>query len=148
MRFWGGGPVKSKKSVVSVLVVLAIFMLAACGGKYADAIEMSEKQLAAMEAYADRLEKADSKETIIAAMNDFGAKMEKIFAKAEGLREKYPELYQPDAKLPDEFAEVQKKSEAVVARMSAASMKTMQYMRDPEVQQAMMRMNAAMMNHY
>ena len=137
---------KSKKSVASVLVVLSIFILAACGGKYADAIEMSEKQLDAMETYADRLEKADSKETIIAAMNDFGAKMEKISVKAKGLRQKYPELYQPDARLPDEFAEVQKKSEAVVARMSAASMKTMQYMMDHEVQKAMMRMNAAMTN--
>jgi len=138
--------VQSKRCLVSVLVVLAIFILAACGGKYADAIEMSEKQLDAMEAYADRLEKADSKETIIAAMNDFGAKMEKISARAKGLREKYPELYQPGTKLPDEFAEVQKKSEAVVARISDASMKTVQYMMDPDVQKAMMRMNAAMMN--
>ena len=32
---------KSKKIVVSVLVVLAIFVLAACGGKYADAIDLS-----------------------------------------------------------------------------------------------------------
>jgi len=138
--------VKSKKSVISILGVLAIFILAACGGKYADAIDLSEKQLDAMEAYADRLEKADSKETMIAAMKDFGAKMEKLSAKAEGLREKYPELYQPDAELPDEFKEISKKTEAVFARVSAASMKTMQYMMDPEVQKAMMQMNAAMMN--
>lgn len=137
---------KSKKIVVSVMVVLAIFILAACGGKYADAIDLSEKQLDAMEAYADSLEKADSKEAMIAAMKDFGAKMEKLSAKAEGLREKYPELYQPNAELPDEFKEISKKSEAVVDRLSAASMKTMQYMMDPEVQKAMMEMNAAMMN--
>ncbi len=137
---------KSKKVYVSVLVVLAIFILAACGGKYSDAIEISEKQLDAMEAYTDRLEKADSKETMIAAMKDFGAKMEKISAKAKGLREKYPELYKPGAELPDEFKEISKKTEAVVARMTAASMKTMQYMMDPEVQKAMMQMNAAMMN--
>ena len=137
---------KSKRVAVSVLVVMAMFILAACGGKYSDAIEISEKQLDAMEAYADRLEKADSKETMIAAMKDFGAKMEKLTAKAQGLREKYPELYQPGAKLPDEFTEISKKTEAVVARMTAASMKTMQYMMDPEVQKAMMQMNAAMMN--
>ncbi len=128
------------------MVVLAIFLLAACGGKYSDAIEVSEKQLEAMEAYTDRLETADSKETIIAAMNDFGAKMEKIVAKAKGFREKYPELYKPGAEMPKEFAEIQKKTEAVVGRMTAASMKTMQYMMDPEVQKAMMKMNAAMMN--
>lgn len=137
---------KSKKVVVSVLVVLVIFILAACGGKYADAIDLSEKQLDAMEAYTDRLEKADSKEAMIAAMKDFGTKMEKLSAKTEGLREKYPELYQPGAELPDEFKEISKKTEAVVTRMSAASMKTMEYMMDPEVQKAMMQMNAAMMN--
>ena len=136
---------KSKKVLVSVLVVLAIFALAACGGKYSDAIELSEKQLDAMEAYADSLESADSKETIIAAMKDFGARMEKLSAEAQSLRGKYPELYQPGAELPGDFAEIQKKTEAVVARMSAASMKTMQYMMDPEVQKAMMQMNQAMM---
>jgi len=138
--------VKYRKVVVSILVVLAVFALAACGGKYSDAIDISEKQLDAMEAYTDRLEKADSKETIIAAMNDFGAKMEKITAKAKGLREKYPELYKPGAEMPEEFAEIQKKTETVVNRMTAASMKTVQYMMDPEVQKAMMNMNAAMMN--
>ncbi|MCP3952574.1 MAG: hypothetical protein GY697_10225 [Desulfobacterales bacterium] len=137
---------KSKKVAVSVLVVFLVLILAACGGKYSDAIEISEKQLEAMETYTDRLEKADSKETIIAAMNDFGAKMEKIMTKAKGLREKYPELYKPGAEMPEEFAEIQKKTEAVVGRMTAASMKTMQYMMDPEVQKAMMKMNAAMMN--
>ena len=137
---------KRKKIVVSVLVVLVTFILAACGGKYADAIDLSEKQLAAMEDYADRIEKADSKETIIAAMQDFAAKMEKLSVEAKALPEKYPELYQPGAALPDEFKEISKKTEAVVARMSAASMKTMQHMMDPEVQKAMMRMNAAMMN--
>ena len=137
---------KGKKSVVFALAVLAVFMLAACGGKYSDALEISEKQLDAMEAYADRIEKADSKETMIAAMNDFGAEMEKIMDQAKGLREKYPELYKPGAELPDEFKEMSKKTEAVVARVSAASMKTMQYMMDPEVQKAMTRMNASMMN--
>ena len=136
---------KSRKVVLSVLVVVAIFTLAACGGKYADAIALSEKQLEAMEAYTDSIEKADSKETIIAAMEDFGAKMEALAEKAKGLRDKYPELYKPGAELPEEFAEIGKKTEAVVARMSAASMKTMQYMMDPEVQKAMMRMNQAMM---
>ena len=137
---------KNSKRIVSVLVGLAIFILAACGGKYADALEISEKQLAAMETYADRIEKANSKETIVAAMNDFGTKMEKIMDQAKGLREKYTELYKAGAELPDEFKEISKKTEAVVARMSAASMKTMQYMMDPEVQKAMMRMNASMMN--
>jgi len=137
--------VKSKTVVGSVLIVLAMFVLTACGGKYSDAIELSEKQLEAMEAYTDSIEKADSKETIIAAMQAFGSKMEKLGEKAKGLQDKYPELYQPGAKLPDEFEEIGKKTEAVVARMSAASMKTMQYMMDPEVQKAMMQMNQAMM---
>ena len=137
---------KKKHAAVSILVVLAMLCLTACGGKYADAIELSEKQLDAMEAYTDRLEKADNKETIIAAMNGFGAEMEKLMPQAEGLREKYPELYQPGAKMPEAFSEIQKKTDAVVSRMTAASMKTMQYMMDPEVQKAMMRMNQSMMN--
>ena len=137
---------KSNKILISVLGVLAIVLLAACGGKYSDAIELSEKQLKFMETYADDLEKADSAETLIAAMDDFSDRMEKLKPKAQALREKYPELYQPDGKLPEEFAELQKKTEAVVTRMTAASMKTMQYMMDPKVQKAMMRMNAAMLN--
>lgn len=137
---------KSRKVVVLILLVLVVFVLAACGGKYSDAIELSEKQLVAMEAYTDRLEKADSAETMVAAMDKFAAEMEKLSSKAKGLREKYPELYTEGAKLPDEFAEIQKKTEAIVGRMSAASMKTIQYMMDPKVQQAMMKMNAAMMN--
>ena len=136
-----------RKSVfVSAVVVMILLLLPACGGKYSDAIELSEQQLAAMTAYADHLEKADSAETLVAAIDDFAAKMENLTVKAKVLREKYPELYQPGGQLPNEFADVQKKTEAVVARMTAASMKTMQFMADPKVQQAMMRMNKAMQN--
>ena len=136
---------KSKKVLISVLGVLAIVLLAACGGKYSDAVELSEKQLKFMETYADDLEKADSAEGLVAAMDEFAEKMEKLKPKAQALREKYPELYRGE-KLPEEFAELQKKTEAVVTRMTAASMKTMQYMMDPKVQKAMMRMNNAMMS--
>jgi predicted small lipoprotein YifL len=137
--------VQQKKVLIAVLSVLVMFTLAACGGKYSDALELSEKQLDAMEDYADSLEKAESKEALIAAMEDFAEKMEKLMPKAEALREKYPELYRGE-KLPEEFAQLEKKTEAVVTRMTAASMKTMQYMMDPKVQQAMMRMNSAMMS--
>ena len=137
---------KHSKVLISVLLGLALFALAACGGKYSDAIELSENQLEAMQTYADDLEKADSADSVIAAMNTFAAKMEKLMPQAKALRDKYPELYRPDGKLPDEFADLQKKTEAVVSRMSAASMKTIQYMMQPGVQQAMMRMNQAMQN--
>ena len=136
---------KIRKTVVLILVVLVVVVLVACGGKYLDAIEVMEKQTDAMEAYCDRLDKADSAEKVASAMDKLGADMEKLASKMTGFREKYPELYKQGAKMPEEFAAIQKRSEEVTARMSAASMKMIQYMMDPKVQQSMMNMNAAMM---
>ena len=136
---------KNRKFIVLILVVLAVVVLAACGGKYSDAIEIMEKQTDAMEAYCDRLDKADNAEEVASAMNKFGADMKKLAPKMAEFHEKYPDLYKDGTKMPDEFAQIQKRSEEVTTRMTATLMKMVRYLMDPKVQQAMMNMNAAMM---
>ena len=120
-------------------------MLAACGGKYSDAIEVMEKQTDAMEAYCDRLDKADSAEKVASAMDKLGADMKKLAPKMTGFIEKYPEMYKEGATVPEEFDQTRKRSEEVTARMTTALMKKMHCLMDPKVQQAMINMNAAMM---
>ncbi len=46
--------------------------------------------------------------------------------------------------MPEEFAQIQKRTGEVTARMTAVLMKKMNYLMDPKVQQSMMNINAAM----
>jgi len=129
----------------TVLVLLSFLMVAVigCGGKYSDAVEVNESFLDAMIDYTDGLEKADNAGKVADAMNEFADRMEVLGPKMKEISEKYPELKDPENQ-PEEFQKLRKKSDEMEQKFSGSFMKTMQYMRDPEVRKAQQRFSAAM----
>lgn len=135
---------KKLKTVALVIFVPVLLALVACGNKYSDAEEIMEKQADTMEAYCDRVEKAGNAEDIIKAVDNFSADMEKLAAKMEGFREKYPELYKTPGEMPPELEKANQRMQELTQRMTAASMKMAQHMLNPKVQQAMMKLGTTM----
>jgi len=114
-----------------------------CGGKYSDAVKVNEDFVDVMTDYLDGLEKADNAGDVADAMNDFADSMEKLGPKMKKIAEKYPELKDPNNQ-PEEFKEVRKKGGAMEKKFAGTFMKTMKYMKDPEVQKAQKRLATAM----
>ena len=131
-----------KLLLVLVLICLMPFF-SNCGGKYDEVVSLNGEFVEVMEDYVENLDKADSAETVAAAMNDFSDKMEDLAPKMKEMAQKYPEL--KDSKnLPDELRASQKKSEELGKRMAGSMMKMMQFMMSPEVQAAQQRMSQVM----
>ena len=131
-----------KKTVLCVLSLLMVAVVA-CGGKYGDAVEVNEDFLDAMGDYLNGLEKADSSGKVADAMNAFADRMMVIGPEMKKISEKYPEL-KDENNQPEEFKELRKKSDEMEKKFAGSFMKTMQYMKDPEVRKAQQHLAEAM----
>jgi len=131
------------KKTVLVLLSLLMIVFIGCGGKYSDAVEVNEEFLDVMIDYVDGLEKADNAGKIADAMNEFADRMAVLGPKMKKISEKYPELKDQNSQ-PEAFKKLRKKSEEMEKKFSGSFMKTMKYMKDPEVRKAQQRLSAAM----
>ena len=127
--------------ISSFLTIL--FLTIGCGDKYSAANKMNERFIDLMELYVEDLNKADNAKEVAKAMNRYADSLEDLWPKMQELSEKYPELRDKDNP-PEELKESQKRAEEVSRKMAGAMMKTMPYMRDPEVQKAQQRFGAVM----
>ena len=133
--------------IYPMLLLLSISLLfTGCGGgKYADAKKVSEEYIDITDDYITSLDKANSAEDVVKAINTFSDKMEKLIPKMKKIQEKYPDLNNTDT-LPKELVETQKKAEELSQKVAGSMMKMMNYMSDPKVQEAQQHMTNTMMN--
>ena len=129
-----------KKTKWLIFVCMALFLIGttACskgGGKYADLKDVVVKFNQNTQAFVDAMDKADSAESVAAAMNDFAAVMGTMKTDMQKMEEKYPEIKDmenPPAELAEEGAMMQE----LMMKMGTAMMKAMQYGEDPAVKAA------------
>jgi len=133
-----------KRLMMMAVCLLALTLAAGCGGKYSDVKQVNEEYVEMVETYVADLEKADDKDDVVKAMNNFTDDLEEIWPRMRELAEKYPELENSDEP-PEELKESMENAEKVGAKIASSFMKIMQYMDDPEVQAAQERMGRVMM---
>lgn len=111
-----------------------------CGeGKYADAKKVTIKYLDAMESFASAVEHADNPESLVRAVDKFVGEMEALRPEMETIEKKYPELTDA-ATPPAEMEDLAHRMNTVSQRLIAAQSKLMQYSSNPEVQQALQKL--------
>lgn len=128
---------------IAILVSLAsLVVLTSCGGggKYADAKDVINDQLQAMEKFSAAVEKAQDSPQVVKALDQLQQSMEKLVPRVQKLQEKYPEI--KDTKNPpEELKEVTAEMEGVAQKFVGAMMKVAtKYGEDPKVQEAMKNM--------
>ena len=131
------------KKIAFVLFSFLVIVLIGCGGKYSDAVGVNEEFLDVMLDYTDSIEKADNAGNVADAMNKFADTMAVLGPKMKKISEKYPEL-KDEKNQPEAFKKLREKGDELEKRFSGSLMKTMQYMKDPEVQKAQQHLSVAM----
>jgi hypothetical protein len=123
----------------------ALLMLVACGGgnDYSDAVKVNTKFVDAMASYLDDIDKADSASGVVDAIDAYAQQIEKLAPEMKAIAAKHPE-WKDLSKLPEELKPIQEKAATLAARIPASFMKSMQYMRDANVQAAHKRLQEAM----
>lgn len=133
-----------KRVMLTAVCLLALVLAAGCGGQYSDVKKVNEEYIGMVETYIAALDKADDKDDVVKAMNNFTDDLEDIWPRMQALREKYPELDSSEPP-PEELKASMEQAEKVGAKIGTSFMKIMQYMDDPEVQAAQQRMGQVMM---
>lgn len=118
-------------------------MLSGCRGKYDDAKQANEQYVMLLERYVMDMEKSETAQDVVGAMNRFSAGMEKLWPTMKKITAKYPELKQKNT-MPEELQELETRAEAVSAKMGNAMMKIMPHLSDPDVLKAQQRFEAVM----
>ncbi len=133
-----------QKNILGIMLITATFLFSACGGgKYDDVAEVSNKFADATEAYINSMENAEDASAVAKAVDNFAAAIEKLAPEMKKNAEKYPEL-KDQTNIPKELEESSKRMEALEAKMANFMMKSMAYMRNPEVVSAQKRLQKAM----
>jgi hypothetical protein len=129
---------------IAGVTLAALLMLAACGGSdYSDAVKVNTKFVDAMASYLDDIDKADSASGVVDAIDAYAQQIEKLAPEMKAIAAKHPE-WKDLSKLPEELKPIQEKAATLAARIPASFMKSMQYMRDANVQAAHKRLQEAM----
>jgi hypothetical protein len=125
-----------KKRLWMVMVVIISAAMISCGGKYDTAESTLNDYADAMEDYVAHMDKADSADAVVAAMNRFTEKMQSLAPRFQEMSQKFPELDSGQA-FPKELEKVSQRMADLGQKVQTTMMKTMKYMMDPKVQQAM-----------
>lgn len=130
-------------SLASIVLMLLFALTCRAGDKYEEAREVYEEYVPAMEKYLDAVDKTENPQDLAKAINTFANRMEVLAPKIKRLNEKYPELANDQA-APQEYADLDKKSEALGARFAQSFTRIMPYMEDPQVMAANERLTGIM----
>jgi len=126
------------RKVLSIAVtLLPLFFAFVCqaGDKYQEAREVYEEYVPALEHYLEAVDKVQKPHELAVAINEFADSMEKLAPKMKNLAEKYPDL-QTEESTPPEYADLEKKSNALGERFAQSFMRIAPFMEDPEVEKA------------
>jgi len=129
-----------KRAFFLLVCGVCVWAVMDCGrGKYADAKRVTVKYLDAMDKFASEVEKSSSPEMLVRAVDEFAMKMEELRPEMEAIEKKYPELKDTETP-PAEMEDLANRMNTVSQRLIAAQSKLIQYASDPEVQQALQKL--------
>jgi hypothetical protein len=132
------------RKVVSVVIILLVFAaMVSCGGKYDDVESTLTDYADAMEDYVSQMDRAESSDEVVKAMRGYTEKMKSLAPRLKEMNEKFPELA-PGKTFPKELEKISQRMADMGQKVQAAMMKTMKYMMDPNVQQALTEQSQAM----
>lgn len=103
--------------------------------KYAELKDTLRDVMDTVNTFGDALNSASNGKQVAAAIDTYAEDMERLEPRLEELEEKYPEI--SDTNYPAELAEVMEEYSELGAKMEEAMAVLMEYMMDPEVQEAM-----------
>ncbi|MFW5747862.1 MAG: hypothetical protein ACOCX6_03590 [bacterium] len=106
--------------------------------KYDDLKKTLLEAIEIVDTFVDDLNSADTSGQVAAAIDKYAEDMDEIEPQLEAIEEKYPEI--TDTHYPKELAEVMVEYSDIGSKMEQAMAVLMQHMMDPEVQEAMERM--------
>ncbi|MFP4563361.1 MAG: hypothetical protein ACLFRY_08615 [Spirochaetia bacterium] len=106
--------------------------------KYDDLKKTLLEAIEIVDTFVDDLNSADTSGQVAAAIDKYAEDMDEIEPQLEAIEEKYPEI--TDTHYPQELAEVMVEYSDIGSKMEQAMAVLMQHMMDPEVQEAMERM--------
>ena len=124
-----------KRLCVMISVLLSIALMA-CGSKYDDVESTLNDYADVMETYATRMEKADSSDAVVQAMNEYTQQLQILAPRLKAMHQQFPELASGRT-YPEELEKVSRRMAELGPKVQSAMMKTVSYMMDPQVQQAM-----------
>ncbi len=124
-----------KRLCVMISVLLSIALMA-CGSKYDDVESTLNDYADVMETYAARMEKADSSDAVVQAMNEYTQQLQILAPRLQAMHQQFPELASGRT-YPEELEKVSRRMAELGPKVQSAMMKTVSYMMDPQVQQAM-----------
>jgi len=119
-----------------VMVVIISATIISCGGKYDNAESTLNDYADAMEDYVVQMDKADSVDAVVEAMNRYTEKMQSLAPRLQEMNQNFPELASGKA-FPKELEKVSQRMTELSQKIQTTMMKTVKYMMDPKVQQAM-----------
>ncbi len=132
--------------LISTLIFFVIINFTACGNNYNDAKKTMVKQTLIFENYINSMDKVESADDLIKAINTFSESMNDVIPELNKIAEKYPELAtqsEPPKELKEEYDRIATFSE----KISATMMKNMKYLSDPKVQKAIQEQARVMTNN-
>ncbi len=133
------------KRLFSVLTIISLFLiLSACGGGDTPESVMNG-YFNILEDYLNDMEKADSADDIVGAIETFSDKMKALAPRMKAIMEKHPELKgMKGGKLPEEYKELNDRMQKLMPRMIGVFGKMMKYGNDPKVKEAQGKLQEAM----
>ena len=123
------------KRLFSILTVIGLMVLFACGGGGNDPKAVMGEFMDLMEGYVDELAKAESADDIVNLIEKTGEKMKSLAPRMKALKDKYPNL-KPGPDMPPEFKEFEERMKGLMGKMMGSMGKVMKFMSDPKVQEA------------
>ncbi len=132
------------KKLLSVVAILGLFMVAACGGGGgSDVKSVMGDLLDTVDKFAADGGGASDGDAFAAAIENFSDKMKEIIPKMKALKDKYPQLMQ-GKDIPPELAEFKDRIEGMQDKMKAGMGKMMNFASNPKVMEAIKKMQEAM----
>jgi hypothetical protein len=132
-----------RKMVWVVMIVLVSAAMVSCGGKYDDVESTLTDYADAMEDYVAQMDQAESSDAVVKAMKGYTEKMKALAPRLKEMSEKFPELAS-GKDFPKELEKVSQRMADMGQKVQTAMMKSMKYMMDPDVQQALTEQSQAM----
>ncbi len=132
-----------RKTLWVVIIVMVSAAMVSCGGKYDDVESTLNDYADAMEDYVAQMDQADSSDAVVKAMQGYTEKMKSLAPRLQEMNEKFPELASGKT-FPKELEKTSQRIADMGQKVQTAMMKTMKYMMDPEVQQALTEQSQAM----
>jgi hypothetical protein len=132
-----------RKMAWVVMIAFVSAAMVSCGGKYDDVESTLTDYADAMDDYVAQMDRAESSEEVVEAMQGYTGKMKSLAPRLKEMNEKFPELASGKA-FPKELEEISQRMADLGQKVQTTMMKTMKYMMDPEVQQALSEQSQAM----